>query len=85
MTSPYQMAPAEAATKLRFSSGMLAEPLAREMPCCCSSRWMAERDSWPWAASPLVSSSSLICRTERRGLSCLALRISVCSAAPILE
>jgi len=51
------MAPAEAATKLRFSSGRLAEPLIRDRPCCCSSRWTVERDRLPRATVPVASSN----------------------------
>src|SRR3546814_12496906 len=49
ITSPYQIEPANSATKLRFSSSWLAEPSMRDRPCCCSRRWIAERDRLPAA------------------------------------
>ena len=38
MTSLYQIAQAVAATKLRFSSASLADPVTRDRPCCCNRR-----------------------------------------------
>src|SRR3546814_7873944 len=85
ITSPYQIEPANSATKLRFSSSWLAEPSMRDRPCCCSRRWIAERDRLPAATLPAASSSSRIWRIERRGLSCLAATMACCTASGSLH